>query len=70
MDDVSCKISILTDNPFKIEMFKDLPLINTSYSKESHSGSENFHCPFGSKTLEKAKIDIFSGLKNGTYSII
>ena len=45
----------MTDNHFKSKMLKDLPQINTSYSNESHSGSENFHRPFGSKMLEKAK---------------
>ena len=35
-------------------------------SNESHSGSEIFHCPFGSKMLEKAKMNIFAGLKNGS----
>ena len=66
MYDVFQKISILINNSFKIEMLKDLPPINASYSNKSHSGSENFLFPFGSKTLEKAKMNIFSGLKNGS----
>ena len=27
-------------------------------------GSENFHCPFGSKKHKKAKMNIFSSSKN------
>ena len=49
---------------FRNEIFKDLPQINAFYLNESQTGGENVHCPFGSKTLRKAKMNIFSSSKN------
>ena len=33
--------------------FKYLPPMHASYLNESQTASENFHCPFGFKTLKK-----------------
>ena len=61
----SCKIWILTDYYVRNGIFEDFPPIDSSNSNESHTGSDNFHCPFGSKNPKKAKRKTYLMLKNG-----
>ena len=47
------------------EIFKDFPPKDSSYWNESQTGSDNFHCPFGSKSHRKAEKKMFLSFKNG-----
>ena len=63
----SCKIWILTDYYVRNGIFEDVHPIDSSNWNESHTGSDNFHCPFGSKNPQKAKRKTYLMLKNGPW---
>ena len=63
----SCKIWILTYYYIRNGICEDFPLIDSSNRNESQTGSENFHCPFGSKNPKEAKRKTYLMLKNGPW---
>ena len=63
----SCKIWILTDYYVRNGIFEDFHPIDSSNWNESHTGSDNFHCPFGSKNPKKAKRKSYPILENGPW---
>ena len=49
------------------QIFEEFPPIDSSNWNESQTGSDNFHCPFGSRTPPKIKRKLNLMLKNGLW---